>query len=219
MRSVDLYNQKGDKSGMVEISEGIFGVEFNTKLIHQIYVAQKANARINIAHTKDRSEVRGGGIKPWKQKGSGRARHGSIRSPIWIGGGVSFGPRNERNFSKSVNKKQKQKALFMALTSKLIDKEMVFLDTLSFDAIKTKDADKFLTLFMDKVFDLKRKRKTLFILPKSDKDIMLSFRNIASVKVISADSLNIGDILDYKYTVVLKDSLDVINNTYTKLNK
>ncbi|MBI3671289.1 50S ribosomal protein L4 [Candidatus Azambacteria bacterium] len=219
MISVDLYNQKGDRSGNLELSEDVFGVEFNPSLIHQVYVAQQANARINIAHTKDRSEVRGGGIKPWKQKGTGRARHGSIRSPIWVGGGVAFGPRNERNFSKSINKKQKQKALFMALTSKLNDKEIAFLDSLSIKGIKTKDANVFLKAFTGKVFDLKGKRRTLFVVPKSDNEINLSFRNIPNVKVISADSLNVGDLLDFRYAVVLKDSLDVINSTYTKLKK
>ena len=121
MINIDIYNQKGEKTGKIDIPESIFSLEPNIDLIHQVYVAQQANSRIAIAHTKTRGEVRGGGKKPWKQKGTGRARHGSIRSPIWKGGGVTFGPRSDRNFSKAINKKQRQKALFMVLSSKVND--------------------------------------------------------------------------------------------------
>ncbi len=218
MLSIDAYNQKGEKSGKVNLPEEIFGVKLNSNLIHQTYVAQEANARIAVAHTKTRGEVRGGGAKPWKQKGTGRARHGSIRSPLWIGGGITFGPRSDRNFSKNINKKQKQKALFMALTSKLTDKEMVVVSSLSFSGIKTKDADDFLDVMTDKIFNAKGNKKTLVILPKADRELQLSFRNIQTVKVINADSLNVVDVLNYKYTVILKDSVEVIKNTYTKLH-
>ncbi len=218
MLSIDAYNQKGEKSGKINLPEEIFGVKLNSNLIHQTYVAQEANARIAVAHTKTRGEVRGGGAKPWKQKGTGRARHGSIRSPLWIGGGITFGPRSDRNFSKNINKKQKQKALFMALTSKLTDKEMVVVNSLSFSGIKTKDADDFLDVMTDKIFNAKGNKKTLVILPKADRELQLSFRNIQTVKVINADSLNVVDVLNYKYTVILKDSVEVIKNTYTKLH-
>ena len=219
MINVDLYNQKGEKSGKVDLAENIFGVESKSSLIKQVYVAQQANKRVAVAHTKTRGEVSGGGAKPWKQKGTGRARHGSIRSPLWIGGGVTFGPRSDRNFSKKINKKQKQKALFMVLSSKLNDKEIFILDALSFGGIKTKEADKFLNNFTSKVLKPKNNAKTLVVLPEKSEELQLSFRNIPQTKVVRADSLNVVDLLDYKYTVVVKDSLDVINNTYTKLSK
>ncbi len=218
MLSVDLYNQKGDKVGKVELSEGVFGVELNPNLIHQAYVTQKANSRVAIAHTKTRGEVRGGGAKPWRQKGTGRARHGSNRSPIWIGGGVTFGPRNDRNFSKKINKKQKQKALFMALTSKLNDNELAVVDSLSFNEIKTKNAVEFVNNISEKV--LKRNGgRVLVVLPNKDVEVELSFRNIPRVKTIHADSLNVVDLLEYKYIVMIKDSVDVIEKTFTKLKK
>ncbi len=219
MINIDVYNQKGEKSGKLDISKSIFSLEPNMDLIHQVYVAQQANSRMAIAHTKTRGEVRGGGKKPWKQKGTGRARHGSIRSPIWKGGGVTFGPRSDRNFSKDINKKQRQKALFMVLSSKVNDNEMVVIDKISFGGVKTKEASNFLDIVSKNILKKERKVKTLIILPKKDQDISLSLRNIPSVKVGYADSLNIGDLLNYKYLIVLKDSFELIEKTYTKLNK
>jgi len=219
MISIDLYNQKGKKTGKLDLPEAIFNLEPNMDLIHQVYVAQQANSRIAIAHTKTRGEVRGGGKKPWKQKGTGRARHGSTRSPIWKGGGVTFGPRKDRNFSKAVNKKQKQKALFMVLSSKVKDNEIFAVESLSFGDIKTKEADKFLDLVSKDIFKKEKRAKTLILLPKKDQEILLSFRNIPFVKVANADSINIGDLLNYKYLLVLKDAVSVIEKTYTKLSK
>ena len=218
MLSTDLYNQKGEKTGKVDLSEKVFGLELNKNLVQQVYVAQQANARVAIAHTKTRGEVRGGGAKPWKQKGTGRARHGSNRSPIWIGGGTTFGPRNDRNFSKKINKKQKQKALFMALTSKFEDKELAIIDSLSFGGIKTQEAVKFIAAISTKVLDRKNGR-ILVILPENNEELQLSLRNIPRVKVAYANSLNVVDLLEYKYTVLLKDSIEVIDKTFTKLNK
>jgi len=219
MLNIDVYNQKGERSGSVDLPKGIFDIKPNTDLIHQVYVAQQANSRVAIAHTKTKGEVSGGGKKPWKQKGTGRARHGSTRSPIWIGGGVTFGPRNDRNFSKSINKKQRQKALFMVLSSKFNDEEMVVVDNLSFGGIKTKEASKFLDVVSKDILKKERKVKTLLVLPEKNEEIVLSLRNIPSVKVAYADSLNVGDLLNYKYTVVLKDSFPVMEKTYTRLNK
>jgi len=123
-----VYNQQGEKVGQVDLPAELFGVPLNRDLVHQVVVTQMANSRQVLAHTKDRSEVRGGGAKPWRQKGTGRARHGSIRSPIWVGGGVAFGPTKERVFAKKINKKMKRQALFMVLSSKVKDKEIVLLD-------------------------------------------------------------------------------------------
>ncbi len=219
MLNIDVYNQKGEKVGKIDIPKNVFDLEPNADLIHQVYVAQQANSRIAIAHTKTRGEVRGGGKKPWKQKGTGRARHGSTRSPIWKGGGVTFGPRSNRNFSKDINKKQKQKALFMMLSSKFNDGEMVVLDKISFGKVKTKEADKVLNIISKKILKKDKRVKILIILPKKNQEILLSLRNIPLVKLSYADSLNVGDLLNYKYVVILKDSFDIIEKTYIKLRK
>jgi large subunit ribosomal protein L4 len=136
---LDIYNQKGEKVGDVKISSEIFDLEVNEALVHQAMVTQMANERQVVAHTKDRSEVRGGGKKPWKQKGTGRARAGSSRSPIWIGGGVTFGPTKDRNFTKKINKKMKQKALMMVLSDKVKNGNLVILEKFEIKEYKTKD--------------------------------------------------------------------------------
>ena len=138
-----VYNQQGKESGSVKLPESIFGLPWDSKterLVHQVYVAMAGNQRTPTAHTKNRGEVSGTGKKPWKQKGTGRARHGSRRSPIWVGGGVAHGPRNERDYSRKINKKMKNKALFAVLSRKFKDGEMVFLDNLLFKTPKTKEA-------------------------------------------------------------------------------
>ncbi len=211
---IEVYNQKGKAIGQVELPDGIFNLTVNPDLIHQAIVAQQANARKVIAHTKDRSERRGGGVKPWRQKGTGRARHGSIRSPIWRKGGVTFGPTKERNYSKKINKKMKQKALFMALSAKLKDKEMVILDKLELDQPKTKAISQVLS---DLGKGLKREIKSaLLVAPQTEKKIILASRNLPKTKVIRADSLNSLDILKYQNLILLKDSIKVIQETYLK---
>lgn len=137
-----VYNQKGEEVGKITLPEQVFDLPWNADLVHQVVVGMQANARTPVAHTKDRSEVRGGGRKPWQQKGTGRARHGSRRSPIWKGGGVTFGPRNEKIYSKTINKKMRAKALFTALSQKLKDNEVLFVDTLSFTEPKAVEAKK-----------------------------------------------------------------------------
>ncbi len=210
-----VYNQKGEEVAKTDLPVEIFDVELNSDLVHQVAVAQMANSRKVIAHTKDRSEKRGGGRKPWRQKGTGRARHGSTRSPIWRGGGVTFGPTKDRNFSKSVNKKMKRGALFMTLTSKVKDKELVLLDKIELAENKTK--------LMAEVFkNLKDKLKkdlnksTLVVLPTTDLKISRVVKNIPKIKTIRADSLNVLDILNHKHLVMLQDSIKVIKKTYIK---
>ncbi len=138
---ISIYNQKAEAVGDMKLSDKVFGVKANEALVHQAMVAQMSNERQVLAHTKDRSEVRGGGKKPWRQKGTGRARAGSTRSPIWIGGGVTFGPRKDRNFSKNINKKMKQKAMFMALSDRVKSGNMAVLDKLEVGEFKTKVFD------------------------------------------------------------------------------
>jgi large subunit ribosomal protein L4 len=214
----DLYNQTGEVIGNVELPDRIFGVALNEDLLQQALQAQIANARDVLAHTKDRSEVRGGGKKPWKQKGTGRARHASIRSPIWKGGGVAFGPTKERNFSKKINKKMKRKALFMALSSKINDKELMALEDLKFSAPKTKEAMVAINALTSKLegykTTTKKRDRVLFVFPKKDQSIERAMKNVPFVEFMEAKNLNIRDVLSYKYLVLSKDSVPVIEQTF-----
>jgi large subunit ribosomal protein L4 len=213
MLNVKLYNQQGQEVGKAELPAEIFDVEMNSDLVHQAVVAQMANAREVIAHVKDRSERRGGGRKPWRQKGTGRARHGSIRSPIWRGGGVTFGPTKERNFSKKINKKMKRKALLMVLSSKVKDQEIVLLDKIALAEGKTKQMIEMINNLKEKIKrDLDK--STLIVLPKTDLKISRAVRNIPKIKTIRADSLNVLDILNHQYLLVLQDAIGVIGETY-----
>ena len=163
--------------------------------------------RQNSAHTKDRSEVRGGGRKPWRQKGTGRARHGSRRSPIWKGGGVTFGPRNERNYKKKINKKVKRKAVFMVLSSKNEKGFIFFVSDLEIKEPKTKEMKDFIkNTFCDK--------STLIVLPKIDKNLILATRNIENVDTIQAKDLNALDLLSYKYLVMPQASIGVVKESF-----
>jgi len=168
-----------------------------------------------LAHTKDRSEVSGGGKKPWRQKGTGRARHGSIRSPIWIGGGVTFGPTKEKIFTKKINKKMKRQALFMSLSSKLKDKEMVLLDKIELAEAKTKQMIEILNCLEEK---LKKNfiKGTLIVLPITDQKVIKASQNIPKIKIIKADSLNVLDILSYRYLLVSQEAVEVIKKTYLR---
>ncbi len=215
---VNLYNQSGEVVGDINLPDKIFDVAMNADLVKQTIDAQTANARQVIAHTKDRSEVRGGGRKPWRQKGTGRARHASIRSPIWRHGGVAFGPTKDRNFDKKINKKMRRKALFMALSSKIKDKELMVLDSLKFEMPKTKIAMNTIKLLSSKLDGYKKtKKKTdsiLLVMPGQDKDIIRSVNNLDFLGVLSAESLNIIDVLTKKYLVLLKDAVPVIEKTF-----
>lgn len=206
---IKVYNQEGKEMGYAELPKEIFEVPMNRDLLHQAVVAQTANARVARAHTKGRGEVRGGGKKPWKQKGTGRARHGSIRSPIWIGGGVTFGPTKDRNFSKKINKKMKRKALFIALSSKVKDEEIILLDELKPKEPKTKEMARIL---QNLTTDNRRLTtdKTLVVVPAKDELVVRVNRNIPTTKTLRADSLNVRDILSYKYLLMPKKSIEII---------
>ena len=209
-----LYNQNGEIVDEVELPDKIFGLKMKPNLVHQVLTAQLANSRQVIAHTKGRGEVRGGGRKPWRQKGTGRARHASIRSPIWKGGGVTFGPTKERNFKKKINKKMRRQALFMSLSSKIWDKEFLALDDLKLSAVKTKEALKILTTLAGKLEGYRLGKSDrdsiLIITPGQDRNIQRAVRNLPFAGVTSAQNLNPKDILDKKYLILLKDAVPVI---------
>lgn len=217
---VKLYNQSGEEIGSAELSDAIFNIPLNYDLVHQAIVTQMANSRKTLAHAKGRGEVRGGGKKPWRQKGTGRARHGSIRSPIWKGGGVTHGPLKEKIYSKKINKKAKRKALLMALSSKARDNQLAVLDRISLDEIKTKKMkdifDKISANFVGYKKDKKKQDSILFIQPDSNKDLIRASRNLSFLELVRADSLNVIDVLENKYLVLLKDSVPVIEKTYLK---
>ena len=161
-----IYNQKGEAVKKIKLPEEVFGLDWNDDLVHQVVVSMASNRRDAIAHTKNRGDVSGGGKKPWRQKGTGRARHGSIRSPIWRGGGITFGPLNERNWSKKINKKMKVKALFTVLSQKLKDSEILFVDNFNFEAPKTKMAKGILEKLSEiKGFDnlLKKRKNSVYV--------------------------------------------------------
>ena len=209
MIKAKLYNQAGEEKGEVKLNPEIFGMTVSDELVRQALVAVMANKRQVIAHSKDRSEVRGGGRKPWKQKGTGRARHGSTRSPIWKGGGVTFGPRNVRNFSKDINKKMKVKAVLMILSDKANNQAIKILEKLEMTEPKTKK-------FADLTKNIKMEKSGLIVLDKMDKKIALSVSNIPKVEVIAADSLNIYDLLKYNHTIITKQALAKLEEVFLK---
>lgn len=209
MDKVKVYNLEGNVIKDISLNEKIFNIPVNEGLVHQVYVAQMANKRQPLAHTKERGEVRGGGKKPWRQKGTGRARAGTIRSPLWVGGGITFGPRKTRNFSKKINKKMKNKALLMVLSDKALEKNIIITENFKLEKIKTKD----FTNILDK---LPIEKKVLIVLPKSDEVVWKSSNNLQNVKVILADSLNMIDILNFNTLVIPEESLEIIEATYLK---
>ena len=206
---VKLYDQTGKSAEEVLLPKEIFEVETNRDLLHQVAVSQSSNRRIAIAHTKGRGEVRGGGKKPWRQKGTGRARAGSRRSPIWKGGGVTFGPTKERNFKKKINKKVGRKALFMALSQKAKDNFIFVLDDLKLENYKTK-------LMVEMLKKLKIKGSTLLITPKTDAKMVKAGRNIPKFSTIEANKLNALDLLAVKNIILPKESLKTIKETFVK---
>lgn len=229
---LDIYNKKAEKTGSIDVSESIFNVEVNETLVHQAVVTQMANERQVLAHTKDRSEVRGGGRKPWRQKGTGRARAGSNRSPIWIGGGVTFGPRNERNFSKKINKKMKQKALFMVLSDRIGGKNLLVIDDLKLEEYKTKAVNEILKNIEKSVLNISEEKKTekenkeiktkkykrsfLIIKNKEDDKTKYSARNLAGVKIINLDNINILDLVKCKYVILTQSAVKSLDERYNK---
>lgn len=202
----NVYNRKGESAGKVTLPKDVFECGWNADLVHQVVTSMMSSARSAIAHTKTRGEVRGGGKKPWQQKGTGRARHGSSRSPIWVGGGVTHGPRNDKNFDRKINRKMKAKALYTILSKKLKDNEIIFVDSLDFKEPKTKEA----AVVMKALGGIKgferlgtKKTNTAFIaLSSKDKTVEKSFNNFSNIEVGEMRNLNPLQALNYKYLVI-----------------
>ncbi len=218
-----IYNQEGKTvTKKVTLPEEIFAAKWNADLVHQVVLAMQANARTSVAHTKDRSEVRGGGRKPWKQKGTGRARHGSSRSPIWVGGGVTFGPRNDKDYSQKINKKMRTRALFSALSAKNKDNEILFVDTLVFTEPKTAKAKKIIqSLGSIKGFEYimsKKNNSALILTSEKDIDVYRSFGNFNNVAIEEIRNLNTIDALKYKYLIIVNPE-ESINILLAKIEK
>lgn len=200
-----VYNTEGKATGDITLPEAVFGVKWNNDLVHQVVTAMQANARTPIAHTKNRAEVSGTGKKPWKQKGTGNARHGSRRSPIWRTGGVAHGPRNERDYAQKINKKMRVKALYSVLSKKLADGEVLFLDALSFDVPKTSEAKKIVQAISGvegfTALATKRTNAALLALTDTNDATVKSFRNFGSFGLEEVRNLNPVELLRYKFVV------------------
>jgi len=210
MAKVALYNSEGKSVGEVQLAPALFEVKADAHVVHEAVVAQQANSRVAIAHTKGRGEVAGTGKKPWKQKGTGRARHGSRRSPIWVGGGITFGPTSERNFSLKLNRKTRRKALAMVLSDKVANNCFVAVETLATTAGKTKAIGTLL-----KKLPLTGK-KTLIVLEPKNVEAARAARNLPKVSTIPADSLNVVDLLSHDCVIASRDAIDVIHQTYKR---
>jgi large subunit ribosomal protein L4 len=216
-----IYSTAGKEVGSVKLPEGIFDAKWNGDLVHQVVTSMQSNARQGNAHTKDRSEVRGGGKKPWRQKGTGRARHGSRRSPIWVGGGVTFGPRNEKDYSKKVNKKMRNKALVTILSQKLRDGEIVFVDDFSFDEPKASQAKEVLAKVAkasgEEMLSDKKRNAAYITTDEHDLNTYRSFANFGNVKVDEFRNLNPIDMLRYKY-LVIENPQEAITQLEARIN-
>ena len=202
-----VHNLKGERVRELELSPSIFGLPKNDELLRQVYTVQAANRRRVIAHTKDRAERAGSGRKPWRQKGTGRARAGSVRSPIWRKGGITFGPTRNRNFKKDIPQKMKRKALLIVLSGKARDKELVVVENLKIEKLKTKK-------MRQAVDNLKLKGSILLGFSNRERDIMRASRNLPDVVNIDANRLNVFDILNCKYLVVSEESIKMLEGKY-----
>lgn len=198
-----VFAKDGTEAGKVSLPENIFGLPWNADLVHQVVTAMLANARGPVAHTKDRGEVRGGGRKPWKQKGTGRARHGSTRSPIWKGGGITHGPRNEKSYAQKINRQARQKALLVTLSRKFKDGEIVFVDSLEMAAPKAKEAKGILSALGKNFAGFnKPKNAALIAIPRAHAATQKSFGNFGNLEMVEVRNLNPVSVLSSKYLVI-----------------
>lgn len=202
-----IYNQTGKAAGNIALPETLFGVRWNADLMHQVIVSSLSNKRAGTADARTRADVSGGGKKPWKQKGTGRARHGSTRSPLWRGGGVTHGPLAEKDYNKKINKKMRYKALFVALSKKFKDGEILFVDALSLTNPKTKEAQ-VITTALSKVTGFerlagKRAKTALVLLPEKNQTVLRSFKNLPAVAISQISQLNALDAMSHRYLVVV----------------
>ena len=213
--NIRVYNQEGKEVSELGLNKAVFGLPWNADLVHQAVRTALASQRQVLASTKSRSEVSGGGRKPWRQKGTGRARHGSIRSPLWKGGGITFGPTSERNFKLKINKKMARKAFLTALSAKARDSELLVLDDLKLSAPKTKEMAKIMKNFP-------QVKTSLLVLPvrladgagKKNENLKRAGRNLPNLKIINIDNLNILDILKYKHLIFFKDGIEYLSKKY-----
>lgn len=203
-----VYSKDGKEVSTIALPENVFGVAWNDDLVHQVVVSMQGNARAGTANAKGRGDVRGGGKKPWKQKGTGRARHGSSRSPIWVGGGVAHGPKKEKDFSRKVNKNAKAKALACVLSQKFRDGEVLFVDSFGLTEPKAKEAKTIIGALSQvkgaERLRTKRVNAALILLPGRDSGAELSFRNFGNIEVIQTKDVNPVELLSYKFVVVAK---------------
>ena len=206
MPSIDVYNVEGKKVSSVDLKEEIFGIEPNEAVVHSVLVNFLANQRQGTQSTKTRAEVRGGGRKPWRQKGTGRARQGSIRAPQWIKGGIVLGPK-PRSYKYTVNKKERRLAIKSLLSSKVLENELTVVDAFNFDSIKTKQMVNALT-------NLKVEGKTLIVLADKNENVQKSARNIENVKTLQVNTINVYDLLKYKNLVLTLDTVKKLEEVY-----
>jgi large subunit ribosomal protein L4 len=212
-----IYSHTGSEVSTIALPAEVFGVVWNADLVHEVVIGMQGNARTSTAHTKGRGDVRGGGKKPWKQKGTGRARHGSSRSPMWVGGGVSHGPTNEKDYSVKINKKVRAKALATVLSKKLVDAEIIFVDSLALEAPKTAQGKEILKALAQATQQTslvtKRKNTAVLVLPRRDVVAEKSFRNFGNIEVIQAKDVNPVDLLTYKYVVMVEpaSTIEILN--------
>ncbi len=206
MPTVALYNTDGKQVGDIELNESVFGAEIRPDVMHEVVVNYLANQRQGTQSTKTRTEVRGGGIKPWRQKGTGRARQGSIRAPQWVGGGVALGPK-PRDYRYNVNKKVRRLALKSALSSKVVDGDIIVLEDLKLESIKTKEMATILN-------NLGVNEKALIVLPENDKNVVLSARNIEGVATTFVGAINTYEVLKYTKFIIVKDAVAKLEEVY-----
>ncbi len=206
MPKIDVFNIEGKKVSDVELNDSVFGIEPNEKIVHSVLVNYMANQRQGTANTKTRAEVSGGGRKPWRQKGTGRARQGSIRAPQWFKGGIALGPK-PRDYRYTVNKKERRLAIKSVLSSKVLESNLVVVDKLSFEEIKTQNMVKALN-------NLKVEGKTLIVLPEKNENVQKSARNIEGVKTTLVNTINVYDLLKYNKLVLTVDSVKSLEEVY-----
>ena len=206
MPKIDVYNIEGKTVSDIELADSVFGIEPNEKIVHSVLVNYRANQRQGTSNTKTRAEVSGGGRKPWKQKGTGRARQGSIRSPQWFKGGIALGPK-PRDYSYRVNKKERRLAVRSVLSSKVLENNLVVVDSMNFDAIKTKN-------MVSALNNLKVEGKTLIVLPEKNENVQKSARNIEGVKTSLVNTINVYDLLKYNKLVLTVDAVKSLEEVY-----
>lgn len=207
---VDVKNVKGERVGKVDLSEKVFDVKMNEKLLHDVYEAKRANRKKSAAHTKKRADKRGGGAKPWRQKGTGRARAGSSRSPLWRGGGVVFGPSKERNFKSKINKKVNKKAMAIALSEKLRRKQLVVIENFKLEDTKTKLAVKAIAKVAPK-----KVKDNLLIVGDDSEGALRPMSNIADAKAIRVGNINIIDLLSHDGVILEKGAVESLQKTFS----